>query len=199
MARRTVTRRLLLTILPAALCLAACAGGGGEVDNEESARLAYLGFNRAIDRAIKLGFDGFNAASNANIPEQSEPGELGGLMIIGGQVDAGASNNKGMRLKLTVQDNYIDGAVEELAITYNGGPADLDLSMQGLPNADLSGTLVGSFTMSGDLTGAVTLDLAITGKTEEGPDGDIRRQPQTVRVVGTATSAYGVFNVDLSL
>jgi hypothetical protein len=172
---------------------------GDEIDNEGSARLAYLGLDRGVDRALKLGFDGYNAASNANIPEQSEPGDLSGMMVVGGQVDAGVSNNKEMRLLVTLEGDYADGAVEDLDVAYNGGPANLDLSMQGLPDATLAGTLSGSFVMSGGLAGNIALDLQITGTTEEAPDGTIRCNAGTIRVVGTATSDYGVFDVDVSL
>lgn len=172
----------------------------GNVDNEEAARRAYLGLDRAIDRALKLGFDGYNAATNANIPEQSEPGGASGMMIVGGQVDAGVSNNKEMRLLVTLEDDYSDGPVEgKIDILYNGGPLDLDLSMQGLPNAQLTGSFVGTVLMIGDLAGEVTLDLSITGETEEDGNGNIRRKPGTIRVLGTATSDYGVFDVDVSL
>jgi len=197
----SLSRRSLITVaaLALSLSLASCQEPGGEVDNVESARRAYLGLDRGIDRALKLGFDGYNAASNANIPEQSEPGAASGLMVVGGQVDAGVSNNKEMRLLVTLSDDYADGAVEGLDIAYNGGPAKLDVSMQGLPNASLTGTLSGGFLMSGDLAGNITLDLQISGTTEAAPDGTIRRKAGTIRVVGTATSDYGVFDVDVSL
>jgi hypothetical protein len=171
----------------------------GNVDNEEAARRAYLGLDRAIDRALKLGFDGYNAASNANIPEQSEPGSVSGMMTVGGQVDAGVSNNKEMRLLVTFEDDYSDGPVEDVDILYHGGPCKLDLSMQGLPNAQLTGSFIGTVIMASGLIGDVTLDLDITGETEEDPDGNIRRKAGTVRVRGTATSDYGVFDVDISL
>jgi len=194
--RRQFSARLLLASVAGTLVLGCPTG---EIDNEEAARRAYLGLDRAIDRAIKLGFDGYNAASNANIPEQSEPGAVAGMMIVGGQVDAGVSNNKEMRLLVTLEDDYSDGPVEDIDLVYNGGPLNLDLSMQGLPNAQLTGTFIGAVAMTGDLTGEVSLDLAITGETEEDPDGNIRRKPGTVRVQGTATSDYGVFDVDISL
>ena len=194
----TSTRRALLALLPAAaLALAACHGGA--VNDEEAAHIAYLGLDRAIDRAIKLGFDGYNAASNANIPDQSEPGDLSGVMIVGGKVDAGASNNKEMTLDVTLKDNYADGPVEGLDVVYNGGPISLDLSLKGLPGADITGTFSGAFAMGGDLAGNLALDLAITGMTEEAPDGTIRRKAGTIHVVGTATSDYGVYDVNVSL
>jgi hypothetical protein len=200
-SRSRVTRRQFLASVAvggASLGLAACGTDG--VNDEEAARRAYLGLDRAIDRALKLGFDGYNAATNANIPEQSELGSASGTMVVGGQVDAGVSDNKEMRLLVTLEDDYSDGPVEdEIEIVYNGGPLNLDLSMQGLPNASLTGTFTGTVSMTGGLVGDVTLDLSITGETEEDPDGNIRRKAGTIRVVGTATSDYGTFDVDVSL
>lgn len=193
-------RQFLTSLAVAGMSLELLACGQGNVNDEVAARRAYLGLDRAIDRALKLGFDGYNAASNANIPEQSEPGDVSGTMVVGGQVDAGVSDNKEMRLLVTLDGDYSDGPVEdEFDIVYNGGPLDLDLSMQGLPNATLTGSFVGTVSMAGDLMGDVTLDLSITGETEEGPDGNIRRKAGTIHVVGTATSDYGTFDVDVSL
>lgn len=120
-------------------------------------------------------------------------------MTVGGKVDQGASNNKEMDLEVTLV-NYNDGPVQtEYEIIYNGGPAILDLSLKGLPDANLTGSLTGTFAMDGDLVGNVALDLAITGMTQDRGDGTIERAPGTIRVVGTATSDYGVFNVDVAL
>ena len=190
-----------LSILALTLAYAGCgAPDGHAVDDDEAARLAYLGLDRAVGRAIQLGFDGFNAASSANIPEQSQPGELAGRMVVGGKVDQGASANKGMRLDVTLTDGYADVVLEgERDVTYDGGPAAFDLSFKGLPDADLSGTLHGSFTMEGDLAGAVTLDLTITGETEAGPGDTIVRKAGTIHVTGTATSDYGVYDIDVAL
>lgn len=192
-------RRGVLAALPlvAALALGCQPPPNQSVANEDSARRAYLGLDQAVDRALALGFDGFNAASNANIPEQTDMGDVSGTMVVGGKVDQGASNNKNMDLQVTLTD-YSDGPVEGVDVVYEG-EAVLDLKMRGLPNADLTGTFTGDFTMTGGLGGIVSLDLDITGKTEEGPDSAIRRQAGTIRVVGTATSDYGVFMIDVSL
>lgn len=195
------SRRGLLAALP--LLAALIAGCQQPPTNEnvadaDSARRAYLGLDIAVDRALKLGFDGFNAASNANIPTQMDVGDVAGTMTVGGKVDQGASNNKEMDLQLTLA-GYSDGPVEGMYEIVYDGPGVLDLSLRGLPNADLTGTLTGDFTMSGALAGIVQLDVAITGKTEEAPDGTIRRQAGTIHVVGTATSDYGVFDIDVSL
>ncbi len=195
------TRRDFLGLALVTLVTLGCGspGGGGAVDDELSAQLAYLGLDRAIDRAIQLGFDGFNAAISANIPEQSQSGDAGGRMIVGGQVDAGASNNKEMRLQVTLESDYADVILEgDRMVYYNGGPAQLDMSLKDLPNAELTGTFVGEFAMDGDLVGIVALNLQISGRTEDS-GGLIVRTPGTIRVVGTATSDYGVFNIDVSL
>jgi hypothetical protein len=164
-----------------------------------SARRAYLGLDAAIDRALKLGFDGFNAASSANIPEQMAAGEASGTMVVGGKVDQGASANKEMDLKVTLTD-YSDGLIEgELEVVYDGGPALLDLSLRNLPAGTLSGSLSGEFTMRGDLAGVVALDVDITGETVEASDGTILRKVGTIHVVGAATSDYGVFAIDVAL
>lgn len=197
------TSRLLLCLLAATPVVATLPGCGGPRDavaDEESARRAYLGLDRAIDRAIDLGFAGFSAANSANIPEQSEEGDLSGRMVINGQVDQGASDNKGMRLQVVLEEDYADVVIEdEFMVTYNGGPVALDMNFRGLPDADFDATLNGTFTMTGELAGDITLALDITGQTQDDGGGAIVRVPGTIHVVGTATSPYGVFNVDVAL
>jgi hypothetical protein len=148
---------------------------------------------------MKLGFDGFNAASSANIPEQSEPGALSGTMTVGGQVDQGSSNNKEMRL-LVALSLYSDSLVEEEHELYYDTQAALalDMSLKGLPDADLTGSMVGDVYVSGDLEGPLHLNLSITGKTEENTAGDIQRAPGTTRISGTAQNEEGVYNVDVT-
>ena len=187
---------LLPSLLLAFVVTAGC--GRGTVDNEAAAELAYLGLDRAVDRMIDLGFDGFNAANSANIPTQSEAGDETGTMDVGGQVDQGASANKGMRLEVTLVD-YSDGPVQDTSIYYKGGPGAADFMLKGLPNADFDGTFNGVYTMDGDLAGTVELNLQITGETADTGDGTIARVPGTITVVGTATSDYGVFDVNVSL
>lgn len=192
-----VVRRTALFALASILPLLAC-GPRGAVDNEVAARVAYLGLDRGVDRVIDLGFAGFNAASSANIPEQSDVGDVSGTMVVGGQVDQGASANKGMRLGVTLSA-YSDGPVEDVEVIYDGGPTDLDMNFKGLPNAELTGTWTGTFTLSGDIEGPVTLDLSFTGTTEDDGDGTIRRVPGSIHVTGTATSDYGSYPVDVML
>lgn len=190
-------RRAFVCAVPAGLLVLAGCNPDGVAD-PESARRAYLGLDKAVERAFQLGFDGFNAATNANIPEQMDNGDISGTMVVGGQVDQGASDNKGMRLEVTLTD-YSDGPVEDLDIGYDGGPNAFTLNFKGLPNATLEGTLVGDFVMSGELMGPISLDLSFTGMTEDDGSGKIRRVPGTIKVTGTATSDYGTFQVDVSL
>lgn len=197
--------RFASTSLALALALApplAGCGDGTDLDNDDAARLAYLGLDQSVDRALKLGFQGFNAASNANIPTQSEAGAAQGKMDVGGKVDQGASNNKEMDLTVTLT-GYSDGPLttadaEEIEIVYDTeGPAILDLSLKGLPNATMTGSLTGTYFMSGGLEGPVTLNLSIAGMTEDA-GGVIQRKPGTTRISGTATSDFGVFDVDVT-
>lgn len=195
--RRSLVRLPVLTL---ALSLVDCGGDEGAVNDPVSAELSYIGLDRAIDRAIDLGFDGFNAADSANIPEQTDNGELTGRMVVNGKVDQGSSNNKNMTLNVTLMGGYSDTVLEgEREVVYDGGPALLDLSFKGLPSATFTGMLRGSFVMTGDLAGEVALDLQLTGETEAGAGDIIVRKPGTIRVVGTASSDYGVYDVEVSL
>jgi len=188
-----------------AICVAGC-DDEGVVDDEVAAEVAYMGLDRGVDRAIELGFDGFNDPDeSANIPPQQAPGAYAGTMHVSGKVDSGASDNKEMDLDVGLA-GYSDGPIlgysedeeEEIIIFYDGN-MNLPMSMKGLPNADLTGSFNGTVTMSGEaLEGPVTLNLSFTGKTQDAGGGLIQRQPGTLHIYGTATSDYGVFNVDLT-
>src|SRR4051812_2313430 len=80
-------------LLLASLGLAACSSDS--IDSDEQARRAYLGLDPSVEKSIALGFDGFNAASSANIPTQMAAGDLTGTIAIDGQVDQGASARPG--------------------------------------------------------------------------------------------------------
>src|SRR5512144_82985 len=101
---------------------AACSSDG--IDSDEEARRAYLGLDTSIEKSLTLGFAGFNAASSANIDPQMATGTAAGTLVITGQVDQGASANKGMRLHVGMV-GYTDGAVmiegkpEAINITYD--------------------------------------------------------------------------------
>jgi hypothetical protein len=194
-------KKLSLSVL-SALVFAACGGG---VDSDEAAEAAYLGLDRMLGKSLALGFDGFNAASSANIPTQTTMGDITGTLTVSGQVDMGASDNKGMRLLLDVVA-YRDEIPPDttIVITYATAdcvPANLDLNLRGIPDATLTGTLVGTFYMEGDIDGDVDLNLTITGMTEADPDvaDNIRRVAGSTTVTGTATSGYGVYDVNVTL
>src|SRR5262245_49793741 len=137
----------LLFILAGALFLSGC---GDDVGSEEDAERAYLGMDKSIDKAIQLGFDGFNSASSANIDPQSTTGDKTGTLTVTGKVDQGASDNKTMTLSMQMKD-YSDDDL----ITYNT-PATLpviDLKLSKIPDGMLTGSLNGTFTMTGELEG----------------------------------------------
>jgi hypothetical protein len=198
------SRRTALALLSACVSSTFVPGcGDSGVSDDESARLAYAGLDPSIDKVLDLGFKGYNEASSANIPPESTSGSVSGTLDVGGMVDAGVSNNKQMSLNVTYT-NYSDGAVAaenkdvpDIVYTSNGTGV-VDLSLKGLPNADLTGTMTATLAMAGGLTGTVRLNLSITGQTEDDGTGKIRRKAGTVHVTGTATSDYGVFDVDVS-
>ena len=187
---------------------AACGGDDDEVSSDEEARRAYLGLDNSIEKSLNLGMDGYSAADNANIPDQSGVGEVDGTIVVSGQVDSGVSPNKEMRLYIEMVD-YNDGpfAVDqdsgtEVDITYNTDAAALpylELSLRDIPNGTFTGTLTGDYTRSGDLEGAVTLELTMSGEIM-GPDADtITRVEGTTHVTGTASSGDGTYDVDLTI
>jgi hypothetical protein len=185
--------------------------GQDEVSSDEQARRAYLGLDNSIQKSLQLGFAGFNAASSANIPAQLIGGDASGTLTITGQVDQGASANKGMRLRVGMRE-YSDGKVvlaedgktTEVDITYQTDteptqqPA-LNLSLRNIPNGTFTGTLVGPFQMSGDIKGEVTLDLAMSGEIEDDGTGKVRRKAGSTTVTGTAKAGGGEYKVDLKL
>jgi hypothetical protein len=191
-----------LSILACISVLAAC-GSDGEVADEASAEAAYLGLDVALQKAMQLGFDGFNAADSANIPPQSTTGDATGTMEVTGQVDQGASANKGMRLYVELIE-YSDETDPEadFLITYDTDPEDLpylDIQLRNIPDGTFSGSFTGTVAMSGGLTGIVTLDIAFSGEIEEDPEvpGDVRRVEGSTSVTGTASSRYGTYAIDL--
>src|SRR5688572_14080386 len=98
--------RTIISFVLLAVFVTGC--DGDDIDSDEEARRAYLGLDASIAKSITLGFDGFNAASNANIDPQATEGVAAGTLTITGQVDKGASDNKNMRLSVGMVD-YSDG------------------------------------------------------------------------------------------
>src|SRR5438874_6295813 len=112
-----------------AAVLAAC--GHDEVDSATAARNAYLGLDASIDKAIKLGFDGFNSASSANISPQTAAGTKSGTLTVTGQVDQGSSANKGMRL-FTAYAGYSDDGATSYQTDAAALPA-LTMQLKNIP------------------------------------------------------------------
>jgi hypothetical protein len=171
-------------------------GGNGSVHSDADAQTAYLGLDASIDKAINLGFMGFNAASSANIPtEMTKDARMMGTLTVTGQVDQGASSNKTMRLNTAYSMYSDDGKV-----IYDTNPAALpmlQLDLMNIPTGTLSGSFAGAFTMSGNLKNTVTLTLAITANLM-GTTGNLSRVAGSTHVTGTAVSDYGTYNVDVT-
>lgn len=182
----------------------------GDVGSEQDARIAYLGVDDVVTKALALGFAGFNAASSANIPPQSDTGKESGTIDVTGQVDQGSSDNKGMRLQVAlaeysdgaIDDPETEGAEEEIAIVYataDGAPLALAMQLRDIPTGTLSGTLAGTVTMQGDLEGDLELSISFSGTIEDDGGGGTQRVVGSTEVSGTATSAKGAFDVDTEI
>ncbi len=209
MNRLQWSRRIFLGLAFAGMTGAGIGCGGG-VSNEESARRAYLGLDRAVDRAISLGFDGLNAASSANIPPQMGSGDVMGAMLVEGQVSQGSSSNREMRLTVGLtnyQDRVnsgADGGGSALRLVYDramdGSALALTLSIRPNDTPGMRGTLTGTTRMSGELEGAVTLNLAVEAnvRSMSGMGSRVERVAGTTRITGTVTSAYGTYTVDVT-
>lgn len=206
MRSRTRSHAVQILVIGTALVVGCAADDTSDLDSEDDARRAYLGLDASVEKSLNLGMDGFNAASNANIPTQSGTGDVSGTIVIDGQVDQGASDNKGMRLTVAL-DEYSDGSVErvddeDIEITYytvDGDLPDLTLSLRNIPNGTLEGTLVGTYEMEGDIEGAATLDLMISGPIEDDGDGGITRTLGQTHVTGQAISGDAHYDVDVTL
>jgi hypothetical protein len=179
------------------LLLLAC---NSKVSSSDEAEAAWVGLDTAVDRALGLGMDGFNAASSANIDDQTADGDSHGTMVVSGQVDQGSSDNKTLRLSVALTE-YSDtlGDDGEPDIVYDtDAPASLELKLQGIPDGTLEGTFAGTFAMDGDLTGEVELQLVLAAELEADADGGVQRAEGTTHATGTATSDYGTYDVDVT-
>jgi hypothetical protein len=183
-----------LAFLAALSAFAAC--GGSDVSSTADAQKAYLGLDPSIDKAITLGFVGYNAATSANIDDHSMDGGVSGTLTVGGQVDQGTSSNKTMRLVETLTNYSDDGQVTYH--TDSSAPPSLTMDLKNIPTGTLNGSLSGSFLMSGGLSGQVSLALIFAGQLEATPDGGVVRKPSTTHITGTATSSAGTYNVDVT-
>lgn len=173
------------------------AGCSDDVGSEEDARRAYVGLDKSVDKAMQLGFQGFNLASSANIDPQTTNGDKAGTLTVSGKVDQGASANKNMTLNEELKGYSDDGA-----ITYDtmGTLPIIDLKLANVPNGTVTGTLVGTFKMTGELEGNVTLNLSISGELQPtaADPTKVERKPDTTKITGTAESDYGKYNVNVT-
>jgi hypothetical protein len=183
-------RNLTLLIL---LC-GACSNGS--VSSDADAQAAYLGLDAHIDKAITLGFAGFNAASSANIPAQMTNGTVTGTLTVTGQVDQGASSNKTMMLNEAMVMYSDDG--KHTYATDTAAPPALGMKLNMVPTGTLSGTLAGAYTMTGDLTGKVTLNVSFSGDLQAGAGNTVERKTGTTHITGTAVSDYGTYTIDVT-
>ncbi|MGZ3429759.1 MAG: hypothetical protein ACXVCV_24075 [Polyangia bacterium] len=186
-----------MTLLRFSFVLALVGCGNGSVHSDADAMKAYLGLDASIDKAIGLGFDGFNSPSTgANIMPQTAAGTLTGMLTVTGQVDQGSSNNKNMTLS-TDYKSYSDIGKVTYDATAGALPV-LAMSLKGIPTGTLSGSLNGSLTMTGDLHNAVTLAVTFTGNLQSGGNNTVIRAPGTTHIVGSATSDYGTYTIDVT-
>jgi hypothetical protein len=194
-------QRIRAFVLAFAALAGACGGNDSKKDavqSTEDAERAYLGLDASIDRAIALGFDGFNAASSANIAAQTANGDAAGSMTVTGQVDQGASSNKTMRLT-----EALAGYADDPKLVYDTDAAmlpALEMKLSMVPTGTLTGTLAGTFAISGDLKGSVTLDLSFSGDLQPDPSDatHVERKPGTTHITGTATSGSDTYDVDVT-
>lgn len=195
-------------LLVLCLILGACSSDSA-ISSDEQARRAYLGLDSSVGASITLGFDGFNAASNANIDPQMIAGAGAGTLTVTGQVDQGASANKGMRLYVGMA-GYSDGPFEiddnhdTITVTYDTSTTQADqpylqMMLMNIPTGTLTGSLMGDYHLTGDIAGDVTLDLTFDGTLMAGSNSTVVRVPGSTHVTGTATSGDGVYMVDVTL
>jgi hypothetical protein len=193
--------QFFLVVSLGSLLLGACGGDDrsnqAAVTSTADAERAYVGLDGSIDKAITLGFDGFNAATSANIDPQTANGDQKGTLTVVGQVDQGASTNKTMHLTEALA-TYSDDGHLEYATDTAALPA-LEMKLSKVPTGTLDGTLTGSFAISGDLQGSVTLNLTFSGELEPNAADPtkVERKPGSTHITGTATSGGDSYAVDV--
>ena len=195
--------RIFRFVILASVLLSACGGssdnsGQPAVQSTADAERAYVGLDASIDKAITLGFDGFNAATSANIAPQTAAGDDKGTLTVSGQVDQGSSSNKTMHLTEALTTYSDDG---QLAYDTDAAALPLlELKLSKVPTGTLDGTLNGSFKMDGKLKGSVTLALTFSGELQANADDptQVERKPGTTHITGTATSGGDTYTVDVT-
>ena len=186
-----------LFMIPFAVVVALTGCGSDGVESDEDAKRAYEGLDDSIDKAITLGFQGFNAATNANIDPQTTSGAETGTLTVSGQVDQGESANKTMNLTEELEEYSDDG---ELTYDTPGSLPVLTMKLAMIPTGTVDGTLNGDFEMSGELEGMVTLSITFDGQLQpSASDPDkVERKPGTTHITGTASSGDVEYVVDVT-
>jgi hypothetical protein len=173
-------------------------GNGNSVTSDEQARRAYLGLDKSVSKSLALGFVGYNAATNANIPTEMAAGDATGSLTISGHVDQGNPSQISMGLSQAMT-MYADGKIvvddkgNTITVTYATNmatPPSLTLKLNSSAGDTLTGSLDGDYVMSGDLQGTVTLSLQING-TFSGTAPNVMRVAGSTTVTGTAVSSSG--------
>jgi hypothetical protein len=173
-------------------------GNGDSVNSNEQARRAYLGLDKSISKSLALGFMGYNAASNANIPTEMAAGDATGTLTITGHVDQGnpSQASMGLAAEMTMYSDgkiVVDDKNHTITVTYatdSAAPPSLSLKLNSSAGNTLSGSLTGDYVMSGDMEGKVTLDLQLEG-TFSGTAPDVMRVVGSTTVTGTAVNSSG--------
>jgi phage baseplate assembly protein gpV len=183
-----------------ALVLFAAGCGNGSVHSDADAQKAYLGLDASIDKAIGLGFDGYNSPSTgANIMPQTGNGTLTGTLTVTGTVDQGSTTSTNKNMTLSTEYKMYSDVAKLTYDTTAGALPVLTMSLKSIPTGTLTGNFDGAFTMTGDLKNTVTLTLSFTGTLMAGTTaGTVVRAPGTTHITGTAVSDYGTFNVDVT-
>jgi hypothetical protein len=189
--------------------LAAGCSSDTAVDSNEQARRAYLGLDKSVSKGLTLAFQGYDMASNANIPAQMMTGDVRGTIAVTGKVDHGNPTQATMNVDIGLA-TYGDGPVSidakghTVSITYDTSTdvtqqPVLNLKLNASSGNSLSGTLGGDYTMSGDLKGVVTLDLTIDGMFS-GSGTTVQRVPGSTIVTGSAVNASGgMYQINVTL
>jgi hypothetical protein len=190
--------RSLTTLLVVALAPGCGNDNGNAVNSNDQARRAYLGLDKSISKSLALGFAGYNAATNANIPTEMAAGDATGTLTVTGHVDQGNPSQVSMGLSIAMA-MYSDGKVtfddmgDSTNLTYATSAAalpSLSLKLNSSAGDTLTGSLAGDYTMTGDLQGTVTLNLQIDGKFS-GTAPNVMRVAGSTTVTGTAVNSGG--------
>lgn len=200
---RAVTKNFFGAGVLVILALGACSSSSSNdgVASTDDAKTAYLALDASIDKAIALGFQGFNAATSANIDPQTASGKSAGTLIVEGQVDQGASTNKTMNLTETMVGYSDDGKLT--FATYGQLLPTLSMKLSKIPDGTMTGTLDGVFLMTGALAGEVKLTVTLTAALEATPAdaggaAGVQRKAGTTHITGTATSGTSTYAIDVT-